>query len=78
MRLIGGILLAAFVLAALRAAVAVLLLAVLLVVLVVLVTAPARTLSTLFGFVLLNAFATYPLVGLVVCALVLAMPLVKH
>lgn len=71
MKFVGWILGGLLALAVLRMAVAVLLLAVLLVVLIGLITSPARTLSTLFGFVLLNAFAAYPMEGLLLLSIIL-------
>lgn len=70
MKLLGWILLACLILTAVRWAV-LLIAAVLLIGLAVsLVRAPAQTLSVLFGMILLNAFAAYPGLGLILFILI--------
>lgn len=69
LKLLGQILLACFILTALRWAVALLAAAMVLSVIVALIRAPAQTLSVLFGIILLNAFAAHPGLGLVLFVL---------
>lgn len=64
MRLMGQIAIACLILAALRWFIAATAVAIVVGVGVALIRAPAKTLTLLFGFVLLNAFAAYPALGL--------------
>lgn len=71
MKLLGKILLACFVLAALRLGLMLIAAALLLGLVVALIRAPGHTMSVLFGIILLNAFAAHPLLGLSLMVLVL-------
>jgi hypothetical protein len=72
MKLLGKILLACFVLAALRLGLMFIAAALVLGLVVALIRAPVQTLSVLFGIILLNAFAAYPALGLALFVLVVA------
>lgn len=65
MRVLGYILLAALVLTALRFGLKLALAAMVLSLIVALVRAPGQTLTILFGIILLGAFASHPLPGLI-------------
>lgn len=71
MKVLGWILLACLVLTALRWAVAFIAAAILLGVMVALIRTPAHTLSVLFGWLLLCAFAAHPALGLILFILIL-------
>lgn len=71
MRVLGWIVLACIVLTALRWALALLAVAILLGVVIALIRAPAQTMAVLFGWLLLNAFAANPALGLILFALVI-------
>lgn len=70
MRMLGWVLLGCVILAALRWAVALLLVAILFGVGIALIRAPVQTLSVLFGWLLLNAFAAHPALGLTLFVLI--------
>lgn len=71
MRLLSWILVIALSLTVLRWAVALGLVLILLAVVTSLFRAPGKTLAALFGWLLLCAFAAYPLAGLLLCSLAL-------
>ena len=66
MKLLGSVVLVAFLLAALRLVATVLILSLILTVVIGLVRAPWQTLSVLLGLVLINALAAYPALGLII------------
>jgi hypothetical protein len=70
MKLLGKILLACFVLAALRLGLMFIAAAMVLALVVALIRAPGQTLSVLFGIILLNAFAAHPGPGLILFVLI--------
>lgn len=71
MRLLGQILLACFVLAALRLGLMVIAAAMVLGLVVALIRAPVHAISVLFGVILLNAFAAHPALGLFLFILII-------
>ncbi|OBX19251.1 hypothetical protein A9995_09035 [Erythrobacter sp. QSSC1-22B] len=71
MKLLGQILLACFILTALRWAVAVIAAAMVFGLVVALIRAPVQTLSVLFGWLLLCAFAAHPALGLALFILII-------
>ena len=71
MKVLGWILLACLVLTALRWAVAFIAAAILFGVMVALIRAPVQTLSVLFGWLLLCAFAAHPALGLILFVLII-------
>lgn len=71
MKLLGKVLLACFVLAALRLGLMVIAAAMVLGLVVALIRAPGQTLLVLFGIMLLNAFAAHPGLGLALFALII-------
>ena len=70
MKLLGQILLACFVLAALRLGLMVIAAAMVLGAMGALIRAPVQTLSVLFGWLLLCAFAAHPVLGLILFILI--------
>jgi hypothetical protein len=70
MKLLGKILLACFVLAALRLGLMFIAAAMVLALIVALVREPGQAFSMLFGIILLNAFAAHPGLGLILFVLI--------
>jgi len=70
MKVLGKMLLACFVLAALRLGLMFIAAAMVLGLVVALIRAPGQTLSMLFGIILLNAFAAHPWLGLALFILI--------
>lgn len=70
MKLLGKILLACFVLAALRLGLMFIAAAMVLALVVALVREPGQAFSMLFGIILLNAFAAHPGLGLILFVLI--------